>query len=319
MQLPQEFPPVLAKRLAQLLPTGLTLETSFGEKSSTTIRVNTIKNSAEKLIYLLEKQGCICTPVSWYADAYTITAGGEKLTQTAEFSAGRFYIQNLSSMLPSLILDPQPGENILDLAAAPGSKTTQLATLMKNTGTILANDVSRSRIFRLKANIQQQGVTNTQVSSGAGEYLWQQYPEYFDRVLLDAPCSMEGRIKLDEPETFSDWSLAKVKQLARKQQFLLRSAFSATKPGGVLVYSTCTLSPEENEGVVNWLLEKEGDAVELLPLNLTDVPHVPGVESWENKQYHPRVTASARVLPKGTFEGFFVAKIRKTRPTVALL
>src|SRR6185437_11372051 len=118
---------------------------------------------------------------------------------------------------------------ILDMTASPGSKTTQMATLMHNQGKIIANDKSRQRVFRLKANLKQQGVTNTDTFSLPGEFLWRKFPEVFDEVLLDAPCSMEGRISLLDEESYKDWSVKKVKELANLQKWLIRSAVSCVK------------------------------------------------------------------------------------------
>ncbi len=315
-----DLPEVLAKRLKALLPADVPLATAFAPTTTKTIRINTLVTTLATVSEQLAKDGFTLVPVEGCPVAYLVSSNTTKtLTETAAYANGSLYIQNPSSMLPALLLDPQPGETILDLAAAPGSKTTQLATMMNNQGSIIANDVSRSRLFRLTATLQQQHITCVTTSQKPGEYLWQQYPEYFDRVLLDAPCSMEGRIDRTDPSTFSDWSVAKVKQLARKQQFLLRSAFSATKPGGILVYSTCTLSPEENEGVVNWLLEKEGGGAELMPSALPNTPALPGLTQWEATTYDPAMTNTCRVLPRHPYEGFFVAKIKKTRPSVAFM
>jgi len=199
---------------------------------------------------------------------------------------------------------------------APGSKTTQIACLMQNKGEIVANDISRTRLFKLRANLKQQKITNVHITNLAGERMWRKYPEYFDKVLVDAPCSMEGRFTTTDPDSYKDWSLKKVKELSHRQQYLLRSALTATKVGGVVVYSTCTLSPEENEGVIDWLLEKEGDSIEVEKIEIPHLKLSPGIKKWGKHDYNPEVAKTARIYPDEDLEGFFIAKIRKIKTTL---
>lgn len=288
---------------------------SFTERRLPTIRVNTLKTTNEVIRQSLTEQGHNVEVVSWYKDAFVITnKSTHDLVETPEYKRGEIYIQNLSSMIPALILNPQPTDRVLDICAAPGSKTTQIAAHMHNEGEIIANDISKDRLYRLRENLAEQGVTNTKVTSIPGEFLWKRYPEYFDKVLLDAPCSMEGLFITDNPKTYTHWTSGKVKQLAVKQQHLLRSAISATIPGGVIIYSTCTLSPEENEGVIEWILKKEGSAIVLEQLQLTELPLISGFSEYKN--YSSQVTKTGRILPSNTMEGFFVAKIRKISSTI---
>lgn len=284
-------------------------------------RANTLKITPEQLQQKLEQVGLTPKPVAWLAAAYTLPQSMRpQLLETQEFAEGLLYIQNLSSMIPVVVLDPQPGETVLDMAAAPGSKTTQLAVQMKNTGKLVANDVSRARVFKLRANCAQQGVTCAEFTQQPGEKLWHHYPEYFDRVLLDAPCSMEGRANHSKLDTVDRSSPAKVRQLAQKQKLLLRSAFSATKPGGLLVYSTCTLNPAENEAVVQWLLNKEGDAVKIQPITLpAKAPGQSGLLVWEEADFDPSMSNTVRIEPNNQLEGFFIALLKKTRSSIALL
>lgn len=221
-------------------------------------------------------------------------------------------------MIPPLVLSPQPEEIILDMAASPGSKTTELATLMHNTGIIIANDKSPKRLFKLLENLKTQGVTNTKTSAIPGEFLWKKYPEYFDGVLLDAPCSMEGRFTTNDPNSYKDWSPRKIKELSNLQKWMLRSAISCTKIGGTIVYSTCAMSPEENEEVIDWLLKKMGDAITIEELSLEHLPKNPGLTQWGKKQYNPALAKTLRIYPSTLMEGFFVAKIKKHASTIVL-
>lgn len=278
----------------------------------TTFRVNTLKSHAESLQQQLATQGFVTERVPWYPDAFILKNSTLRLlTETNEYKNGLLYVQSLSSMLPPLILDPKPGERVLDIAAAPGSKTTQMASLMQNRGEIVANDTSQTRIYRLKANMILQGSTIAHVSRDDGRAIWKRFPEYFDRVLVDAPCSMEGRFNSTEPKSYADWSLRKVRDLSHLQQWLLRSAVSATKLGGTIVYSTCTLSPEENEGVVDWILDKEKDNVVIESIHVPNLQFADAVSHWGNKQYDPVVKKSARIYPSPNMEGFFIAKLKK--------
>lgn len=276
------------------------------------IRVNTLKTETESIKKIFTDANIEFQTVPWYKDAFTTPQSTASILGNLEaYNKGEFYIQNLSSILVSLILDPQPGEKILDIAAAPGSKTSHIAALMKNTGTIVANDISRDRIFKLQHNLARLGVSNTEFSNMPGEKIWQKYPESFDRVLVDAPCSMEGRFILTDTESYADWSLKKVKHLSKEQRWLLRSAVSATKVNGVILYSTCTMAPEENEEVIDWILKKEQGTVELLDIQYQNVPMVPGLVQWQEKKYDHTLEKTKRILPSSEMEGFFIAKLRK--------
>jgi 16S rRNA (cytosine1407-C5)-methyltransferase len=267
-------------------------------------------------LQLLSKYGITFIELKWYKDALILPhSTSRELTALPEYNQGLFYIQNLSSMIPALVLDPKKDDLVLDLAAAPGSKTTQLAALMQNSGEIVANDISSTRIFKLKSVLETLGITNTKTINMPGEKVWQKYPEHFDKVLIDSPCSMEGRFTLLEEKSFSQWSTKKVKQLAKQQQWLLRSAISATKVGGTIVYSTCTIAPEENEGVIEWILQKEKEAVIIEPIILPEFTFQPVLKEWKNKPFSTAVSNTCRILPSHSMEGFYIAKIRKVKST----
>lgn len=182
---------------------------------------------------------------------------------------------------------------------------------MQNTGTIIANDRSKQRVFKLQANLRAQRVTNTKTMTIPGEIIWKKFPNHFDKILVDAPCSMEGRFLSTDKDSYKDWSPKKIKLLAQSQKWLLRSAITATKPGGTIVYSTCTLSPEENEEVLDWLIKTEQ-----YPLTIEHIS-LPGLKSeyaqniWDNKTMDERISQAIRILPDRTMEAFFVAKIKK--------
>lgn len=315
-QLPQDF----LERVRLVVPQEKieSVLHSFCVRRPTTFRVNTLKSSRQEVIDLLSKLDFEIEAVSWYEDAFILKNPSKKeLLETDIYKDGKIYVQSLSSMIPPLVLNPQPGENICDLTAAPGSKTTQMAAMMHNAGEIFANDKSRIRMYKLEANLKQQGVSNVKTAYFPGQMIWKRYPEHFDKTLVDVPCSLEGRISVLDEKTYSDWSTNKVKELVQVQRFLLRSAISATKVGGEIVYSTCTLSPEENEGVVDWILKKEKDALEVEEITL-NIDGYGGIKQWGNKTYDPRVAKSLRIFPSEIMEGFYVVLLKKLKPTVPL-
>ncbi len=308
--LPQKF----LDRVDKIVPSNKLAEvlSAFNQKRPTTIRANTLKISAKELLIEMQKLGVKLQPVPWWENAFIVENQSLRyLTETAFYKNGYFYVQSLSSMLPVLILKPQKGEKVLDICAAPGSKTTQMASVMENMGEIVANDTSWVRLERLKANIRIQSAEIVTTEKMPGQIVWQKYREYFDKTLVDVPCSMEGRFYGSDPKTYQDWSTNKIKQLVQTQKFILRSAISATRPGGVIVYSTCTLSPEENEGIIDWILKKEGDNIMLEKVELTGLKFDPALSSWNNRDYDQHIKLCARILPSSEMEGFFIAKIRK--------
>ncbi len=287
---------------------------SFGKDKSVVIRVNTLKSSQSQVTETFRTLNIDFDQVNWYQDAFILkNMSARQVTDLEIFKNGSIYIQSLSSMIPALVLEPLAGDKVLDMCAAPGSKTTQIAAIMNNQGEIIANDISRERLYKLKANLELQGVTNAMTTSMPGQRLWQKYKEYFDKVLLDAPCSMEGRFKTSDPSTYTDWSEKKITQMAKQQRWLLRSAISATKAGGIIVYSTCTLAPEENEGVIDWILEKEKGKVIIEDISLKIGNMTKGVTSWKDKKFNEDVSKSVRIHPGEIMEGFYIAKLRKIK------
>jgi 16S rRNA (cytosine1407-C5)-methyltransferase len=287
---------------------------TFAELKPTTFRVNTLKVGAHGRAPLQEKlqhQGFRLEKVPWYPDAFILRSGRLRdLQETEAYQKGEIYVQSLSSMLPPLVLGPEPGETVLDLTAAPGSKTTQLACLMKGEGSIVANDNNKIRFFKLKANLELQGATNVKLSLKPGELFGRDDPERFDRVLVDAPCTAEGRFRVTEPASYKYWKLAKIKEMARKQKNLILSGLRALKPGGVLVYSTCTFAPEENEAVLTWAIGKM-PTLQVEKIHLSFPNQTAGLTRWEGEEFHPAVRAAVRILPTAAMEGFFVTRLRK--------
>jgi 16S rRNA (cytosine1407-C5)-methyltransferase len=279
----------------------------MGAHRRTTLRVNTLRSSAAAVLAFFRERAVKHERVRWYPDAFVLRDAREREVESWDaYGEGRVYLQNLSSMVPAIALGPLPGERILDIAAAPGSKTTQMAALMENRGTILANDVDSIRAQRLAYNLRLQGCAIVEVRVGRGEKLGEELPASFDRVLVDAPCSGEGRFVVFEPGTSRSWSAKTVAESMRLQRRLLASGTGALKPGGVLVYSTCTLNLDENERMVQW-------ALETLPLEVEKLPIViPGTYTGMARGLDPRISQALRIFPDAQKEGFFVCRMRKT-------
>jgi NOL1/NOP2/sun family putative RNA methylase len=315
----RHLPDSFADRLVELIPEDKRGEVEAGLKTvrPTTFRRNMLRCPDSDMTVRFAADGITAEPVSWYPDAYVLRSPGFRAFQETQlYRTGGIYVQSLSSMLPPLVLDPQPGERVLDLCAAPGSKTTQMAALMANRGEIVANDASPIRSLKLKHNLDLQGVTVARTTVKHGETVWMDAPESFDRVLVDVPCSMEGTFCDEDPKSYRDWTPNKPKVLGKRQQWLLRSGISACRVGGTIVYSTCTLAPEENEAVVDWILRKEHGNVMLADIVLDGVPWSQAVAGWKTKSFMPEIIRARRVLPSPGMEGFFVAKLVKMGRTV---
>ncbi|MBI4738379.1 RsmB/NOP family class I SAM-dependent RNA methyltransferase [Candidatus Woesearchaeota archaeon] len=279
---------------------------SFLRKS---IRVNTLKMPVKTLVARLEHRWSL-EQVPWCNEGFWIQDTSEEKRRDVgnlpEHVLGYIYIQEAASMIPPIVLDPKPGERVLDLCAAPGSKTTQLAQYMNNQGILLANDSDGLRLAALGINIQRCGITNCVITNMQGRRFREME---FDRILVDAPCSGTGTIR-KSLKTITMWNSNMVKRLAGTQRQLLTTAFAMLRPGGALVYSTCTLEPEEDEGVVDALLKTRPNAT-TVPIDLCINSRRP-VLSFEGKEFDPRVKNCLRIFPQDNdTEGFFVAKIHK--------
>jgi len=272
----------------------------------TTLRVNSIKYNIQDLMQYFKKENIKFERVAWYNDALIIKNANEKDIQKLDiYEKGYIYLQSLSSMVPPCVLDPKQGDKVLDLTAAPGSKTTQIAALMNNKGYVLANELDKIRCERLQYNVENQGANIVEVINGRGEKVGEKYIGYFDKVLLDTPCSGEGRFLLNKPITYKDWSAKKVNQLAKKQKKLFESAYKATKKNGIIVYSTCTINKEENEYILDWALNN-------FSLKLLDIDiNIKDSTSGDNTELETSISKSIKILPSKNMEGFFIAKFIK--------
>ena len=278
------------------------------------IRVNTLKISVEDLKKRLEKEWNL-EQVPWCKEGFWIEYKGEEkrwdVGNLKEHTLGYIYIQEAASMLPPLALNPKLGDLVLDMCASPGSKTTQMAQMMDNKGIIVANDLAGARLSPLGLNVQRCGVTNILVSLSKGQYL---KDLEFDKILVDAPCSGTGTIR-KSMKTILMWNENYAKKMQSVQKRLIMNAYNLLKKGGEIVYSTCTLEPEEDEEVIDFVLEKYKDTesplvvekIELKGLKVSEP-----VMEYKNKKYNSQVKNCVRIWPQDNdTEGFFICRLRK--------
>jgi len=281
------------------------------------IRANTLKISPSELKKKLENKGWkIKQPFNDNPEIMIIKNNLEpgELGRALEHLLGYYYVQEIASMLPVIALKPEKNETILDLCAAPGSKTSQLAAKMENTGTIIANDLKLGRMKILASNLERCGVSNTIVTKQDGLQLCSRLKKenfLMDKILIDAPCSGEGTIR-STPKTLLMWNIKKVKSLSRLQKSLLNNAIDLLKPGGEIVYSTCTHAPEENEEVIGAILKDRKD-MKIKKISLP-IKTTSGITKWQDKEYLEDVKYSCRIYPhESNTEGFFIAKLKKIK------
>ncbi len=274
------------------------------------IRVNTIKISVPELKKRLEGAWEL-TPVPWCKEGFWIknTKDGRRdIGNLIEHTLGYIYVQEAASMIPPVVLDVKPGDVVLDMCAAPGSKAGQIAQMLEGKGILFANDFKGDRIAALGINLQRIGATNVVFTHMRGRGFQEQI---FEKVLVDAPCSGTGTIRKSYA-ILRMWNPGMVKRLSYAQRKLILTGFDVLKPGGTLVYSTCTMEPEENEGVVDYLLKERKDArVSKIKL---PIKRSPCVLEFEGTTFDSSIAETLRIWPQDNdTEGFFVAKISKRK------
>jgi len=287
----------------------------IGEEPAKYIRVNERKIKRETLSnHLLETYGIKTEVISYPANALKILDGFDYAGSTLEIAFGFYYMQALTSMLPPLVLNPSLKDLVLDLCSAPGSKTTQIAELMDNKGVLVVNELEIDRIKALVFNLDKMNFLNYGVVNQRGEILSKYYNSYFDKILVDAPCSGLGIIQ-KKSEVNKWWSLERVNNLCEIQNKLLVSAIKMLKVGGELVYSTCSLTPEENELIINRMLNKY--PVDIEPVALP-IKHHKGLTEYQGVKLDKRLKNAIRIFPwEVDSDGFFLIKLKKTGETNA--
>jgi len=283
------------------------------------IRVNTLKISPDELKKRLEKnQWIIKQPFEEFPEIMIVESNLEpgELGRSLEHLIGYYYVQDISSMLPVLSLNPKEDETILDSCASPGSKTTQIASRMKNTGTLIANEVSLGRIKILASNLERCGVTNTIITKNNAESILKNMKPLgfkINKILIDAPCSGEGTI-ISNKKTLLMWNIKNVFNLSKKQKNMLKTGVELLEDNGEIVYSTCTHSPEENEEVIDFILNEFKNIKLEKPTIPKELKARPGILEWQGKKYSKEIKKCVRIYPHdNNTEGFFIAKLRKVK------
>lgn len=272
----------------------------YQEKRKTTLRINTIKSNIEEIKNELEKEKIEYETVKWSKEALIIKNADEKTIQEMEiYKNGKIYLQSLSSMLPPIILEPQEGTDILDMAAAPGGKTTQIAAITNNKAHITACEKNKIRAERLKYNVDKQGATCVFIMPKDSRFIDDFFS--FDQILLDAPCSGSGTLDYNDANVEKYFTEQLIERSSKTQKTLLSKAIKLLKPGHEMVYSTCSILDCENEDVVSSVI-KNGN-IEIVPINFEGMEELPILPT--------KIFGTLCVKPTELYEGFFVAKIRK--------
>lgn len=266
----------------------------LNSKKNVTLRINTIKSNKEEVINNLKENNITFHEVKWYKDALVIENAVEQDIQKLDiYNEGKIYLQSLSSMIPPIILNPKEGENILDMCAAPGGKTTQISAIANNKAYITAVEKNKIRGERLKYNLQKQGVTSVNIMLEDAKNLSDMFK--FDKILLDAPCSGSGTHNVFK----KNFTKELINKSSRTQEILLKKALRILKPGGEMVYSTCSILKQENEDILEKVLKNTN--CELVKVQLeNEIPIL--LSKYEEVKV---------IKPTELFEGFFVAKIKK--------
>lgn len=275
------------------------------------LRINPLQGDTTATLTALRQLGWQGNKFTWMPEGLTNAGELAPIRDSELVAKGRVFIQNAASWLPVVALSPQPGETVLDVCAAPGGKTSHIAAVTANRAAITANDNSRPRLAKMRANFARLGVQNVQLTLYDATQLSRKLDgNTFDKILLDAPCSGEGMMLLDRDKDFATWSVAHIKRLQQLQKKVLGQAWQLLKPGGTLVYSTCTMAPEENEAVIDYFLRSHDDA-SVTPIELQLPNRVTPVSEWNGKQFNPATQDCMRLVPSPEIEAFFVCKLKK--------
>ena len=263
-----------------------------------TIRINTIKTTKPEITNILKENNIEYQNVSWYDNALIILNKNEKdLKELDIYKKGYIYFQSLSSQIPPILLNPKEGETILDMTAAPGGKTTELAALSENKAFITATEKNKIRYDRLKYNIEKQGAKRTTILKEDATNLDEYFK--FDKILLDAPCSGSGTLKKDNDNSYLTEDF--INKITITQKKLIKKAIELLNPNGELIYSTCSILKEEDDEIINYALNSFPN-IELIPIDIENIPKIKDT-----------IEGTIKVLPTKEYEGFFIAKIKRMK------
>jgi 16S rRNA (cytosine1407-C5)-methyltransferase len=297
-------------RTSEVLGVNLELvENLFSTYHLSSLRINTLKASDSKNVLSNLSEFSQLEPISWCSGAYLIKTNKENITGSTYFREGLISVQNASSLLPPLVLNPSFGTEVLDMCSSPGIKASHLAAILNNTGFFAVNEPERSRTKKLEENLKLLGVKFNLLNIPA-QFLNRRVSQKFDYILVDAPCSGEGMIDLKSKDPFKFWNLKKVHALSKLQKRIMNSAVDLLKKGGTLVYSTCTLSPDENEEVIDYVIKKFPE-MHVMDIDIQVQNRVTPLSRWQDKVFSPEVAKAIRIKPSVEMEAFFVCKLKK--------
>ena len=302
-KLPEFFEPLLAKQYAA--DDVRRIVDGCGVRRAVTLRANTLKATRDEIAQELDTASIRWQPVSWYADAFVLEDAREDAVRAlAAYQEGKLYLQSLSSMIPAFVLDAHAGEDVCDMCAAPGGKTTQIAALSGGKALIMACEMHAPRAERLEFNLKKLGAANTTVMRTDARRLDEFFS--FDRILLDAPCSGSGTLNVGDPKLHKRFTPALVEKSRKAQRALISKALNLLKPGGTLVYSTCSVLACENEDIVRDALQKarRHGTFEVKPVEFAGIDDMPALPT--------SLEGCLTLCPTNLYEGFFVAKIVRT-------
>lgn len=307
----EKLPPYFVSRLQKIYP--LVYEkilTTFLERKPSTFRINQRKTNYSFLKKEFSRQGLKYREFFYPRHCFLLRSPLRWFQGTSLYQGGLVFLQNLSSIVAVDVFSPANGEKILDMCAAPGAKTAAISSYAPK-AEIFAVEKNRKRFYKMLSILKQQGADNVKPLFCDALSLKKKFFEYFDKVLLDVPCSSEARFSLDNPKSFYYWKIKKIQELAAKQKKLIASSFLLLKLGGTLLYATCTFSPEENEEVVNWFLNKFKKNIEIIPIDINLKNVKEGLVKWEGKKFSPSLKLAKRIIPSKYMLGFFLAKFKK--------
>ena len=285
-------------------------------KRKTVVRVNTLKNENEKIEIVLKENKISFKKVGFLKNAYILENASESdLWNLDIFKNGEIYLQSLSSQIPVEMLDIKENDKILDITAAPGWKTSQASAIMKNNWEVIANDNNAIRLEKLKFTINRQWCKNVEVIKNDARSIWKNNPKYinyFDKIIADLPCSAEWKFNINNEKSYAYWSQDIVNKNYKLQKEIIQNTIELLKDNWELVYSTCTISPEENEAIVHMILWNYPE-MKLEEIRLDYTYARKWINKINDKVYRKEVEKTIRILPSDESEWFFVAKFKKIK------
>ena len=296
------IPEFLIEKLKKQYGEDITNEILEGYKTKrkVTFRVNTLKSNREEIEEILKENKIIYKKAPFYEEAYIIEGEREEIIKNLDiYKEGKIYLQSLSSMLPPIILNPKENMDILDMTAAPGGKTTEIAALVGNKARITAVEMNKIRAQKLKYNIEKQGAKSVYIMEQDARKIDEYFS--FDEILLDAPCSGSGTINIENPKIEKIFTKELIAKSVKTQEALLKKAEKILKKGSYMVYSTCSILKEENENIIEKILKTK--KVEIVDIELNGIKNLPKLPT--------EIKGTICVKPTEEYEGFFVAKLKK--------